>query len=107
MFTLTNNSELELTKISIPCRIISTQLPPSLTSYITVVDPYRIKSPAENLETETPLPLGAQLLVVYVGKKTYNTLKKQTDKLQDFYQRGEEVITRFKKVIQWSHNSIL
>lgn len=74
-------------------------MPPSLTSYITVVDPYRIKSPAENLETETPLPLGAQLLVVYVGKKTYNTLKKQTDKLQDFYQRGEEVITRFKKVI--------
>ncbi|XP_052741595.1 uncharacterized protein LOC112057897 isoform X2 [Bicyclus anynana] len=79
-------------------KIISTQLPPSLTSYLTVVDPYRIKSPAENLETDTPLPLGAQLLVVYVGKKTYNALRKQTDKLQDFYQKGDEVIAKYKKL---------
>ncbi|OWR43938.1 hypothetical protein KGM_200862 [Danaus plexippus plexippus] len=79
-------------------KIISTQLPPSLTSYLTVVDPYRIKSPAENLKTKVPLPLGAQLLVVYVGKKTYYNLKKQADKLQEFYQKGEEMIARFKKM---------
>nr|XP_026488174.1 uncharacterized protein LOC113394919 [Vanessa tameamea] len=78
-------------------KIISTQLPPSLTSYLTVVDPYRIKSPAESLETQIPLPLGAQLLVVYVGKKTYNNLKSQTDKLQEFFQNGEEVIAKYKK----------
>ncbi|XP_052753204.1 uncharacterized protein LOC113520712 [Galleria mellonella] len=78
-------------------KIISTQLPPSLTSYLTVVDPYRIKSPAETLQTETPLPLGAQLLVVYVGKKTYDNLKKQMEKLQEFHQSGEEMIARFKK----------
>ncbi|CAK1580634.1 unnamed protein product [Parnassius mnemosyne] len=79
-------------------KIISTQLPPSLTSYLTVVDPYRIKSPAETLQTETPLPLGAQLLVVYVGRRTYDTLKKQADKMQEFYQNGEEMIARFKKM---------
>ncbi|XP_068633282.1 uncharacterized protein HPS4 isoform X2 [Battus philenor] len=79
-------------------KIISTQLPPSLTSYLTVVDPYRIKSPAETLQTETPLPLGSQLLVVYVGKKTYETLKKQSDKMQEFYQNGEEMIAKFKKM---------
>ncbi|KAG6454895.1 hypothetical protein O3G_MSEX008920 [Manduca sexta] len=78
-------------------KIISTQLPPGLTSYLTVVDPYRIKSPAETLETETPLPLGAQLLVVYVGKKMYDSLKKQTEKLQEFNQNGEEMIAKFKK----------
>ncbi|KAL4719586.1 hypothetical protein ACJJTC_016411 [Scirpophaga incertulas] len=78
-------------------KIIATQLPPSLTSYLTVVDPYRIKSPAETLETETPLPLGAQLLVVYVSKKTYDKLKKETEKLQEFYENGEEVINRFRK----------
>ncbi|KAM3957162.1 Hermansky-Pudlak syndrome 4 protein [Aphomia sociella] len=78
-------------------KIISTQLPPSLTSYLTVVDPYRIKSPAETLQTETPLPLGAQLLVVYVGKKMYDSLKKQVEKLQEFHQNGEEMIAKFKK----------
>ncbi|XP_047504276.1 uncharacterized protein LOC125049176 [Pieris napi] len=78
-------------------KIISTQLPPSLTSYITVVDPYRIKSPAETLETDTPLPLGSQVLVVYVGRKTYNSLKKQSSKLQDFARNGEEMVNGFKK----------
>ncbi|CAK1551326.1 unnamed protein product [Leptosia nina] len=78
-------------------KIISTQLPPSLTSYLTVVDPYRIKSPAETLETNTPLPLGSQVLVVYVGRKTYNNLKKQANKLQDFARNGEEMMNRFKK----------
>lgn len=63
-----------------------------------MVDPYRIKSPAESLETQIPLPLGAQLLVVYVGKKTYNNLKNQTEKLQEFFQNGEEVVAKLKKV---------
>ncbi|XP_045536443.1 uncharacterized protein LOC106719293 [Papilio machaon] len=79
-------------------KIIATQLPPSLTSYLTVVDPYRIKSPAESVQTETPLPLGAQLLVVYVARKTYDMLKKHTDKMQEFYQNGEEMIAKFKKM---------
>ncbi|CAB3227293.1 unnamed protein product [Arctia plantaginis] len=78
-------------------KIISTQLPAGLTSYLTVVDPYRIKSPAETLDTDTPLPLGAQLLVVYVGRKVYHSLKKQVEKLQEFHQNGEEMIARFKK----------
>ncbi|XP_072949589.1 uncharacterized protein HPS4 [Epargyreus clarus] len=79
-------------------KIIATQLTPSLTSYLTVVDPYRIKSPAETLHTDTPLPLGAQLLVVYVGKKTYNQLKRQSEKLQEFNRNGEEMIAKFKKM---------
>ncbi|KAJ8722308.1 hypothetical protein PYW08_004710 [Mythimna loreyi] len=78
-------------------KIISTQLPPGLTSYLTVVDPYRIKSPAETLDTETPLPLGAQLLVVYVGKKLYDNLKRQVEIIQEFQQNGEEMVAKFKK----------
>ncbi|XP_045498734.1 uncharacterized protein LOC123696518 isoform X1 [Colias croceus] len=78
-------------------KIIATQLPPSLTSYLTVVDPYRIKSPAESLETDTPLPLGSQVLVVYVGRKAYNSLKKQANKLQEFAKNGEELVNGFKK----------
>ncbi|GBP48960.1 Hermansky-Pudlak syndrome 4 protein [Eumeta japonica] len=78
-------------------KIVATQLTPSLTSYITVVDPYRIKSPAENLETQTPLPLGSQLLVVYISKKIYEHLKNQSDKMQQFSQEGEEMINKFKK----------
>ncbi|XP_028159485.1 uncharacterized protein LOC114352183 [Ostrinia furnacalis] len=78
-------------------KIIATQLPPSLTSYLTVVDPYRIKSPAETVQTETPLPLGAQLLVVYVAKKTYDSLKKQVEKIQEFHHSGEEMMAKFRK----------
>ncbi|CAH0398175.1 unnamed protein product [Chilo suppressalis] len=78
-------------------KIIATQLPPSLTSYLTVVDPYRIKSPAETLETEIPLPLGAQLLVVYIGKRTHENLMKQAEKLQEFQENGEEMVAKFKK----------
>ncbi|XP_073956320.1 Hermansky-Pudlak syndrome 4 protein [Choristoneura fumiferana] len=78
-------------------KIVATQLPPSLTSYLTVVDPYRIKSPAETLQTATPLPLGAQLLVVYVANKMYSRLKREADKMQEFSQNGEEMIARFKK----------
>ncbi|KAJ2949329.1 hypothetical protein O0L34_g6282 [Tuta absoluta] len=78
-------------------KIIATQLPPSLTSYLSVVDPYRIKSPAETLDTDTPLPLGAQLFVVYVGKKHYDSLKKQSEKLQEFYTNGEDMMAKFRK----------
>ncbi|XP_041978811.1 uncharacterized protein LOC121732873 [Aricia agestis] len=79
-------------------KIIATQLPPSITSYLTVVDPYRIKSPAEVFATAAPVPLGAQLLAVYVPRSAHARLKRHADRLREFYVRGEEVIARFKKM---------
>lgn len=78
-------------------KIIATQLSPSLTSYLTVVDPYRIKSPAESVTSGTPLPLGAQLLLVYVGKKMYEKLQKQNETMCNFTQIGEDIVAKFKK----------
>ncbi|XP_060803263.1 uncharacterized protein LOC106140898 [Amyelois transitella] len=78
-------------------KIISTQLPPSLTSFLTVVDPYRIKSPACPLNEAPPLPLGAQLLVVYVARNMYHKLKKEAATYQEFHEQGEEIITKLKK----------
>ncbi|XP_053610209.1 uncharacterized protein HPS4 [Plodia interpunctella] len=78
-------------------KIISTQLPPSLTSYLTVVDPYRIKSPAFPLAEAPPLPLGAQLLVVYIARNAYHRLKKEATMQQEFHERGEEIIAKLKK----------
>ncbi|KOB76135.1 Uncharacterized protein OBRU01_06225, partial [Operophtera brumata] len=90
--------------------IIATQLPASLTSYLTVVDPYRIKSPAETLDTDTPLPLGAQLLVVYVGKKMYDSLKKENQEAEreKFPQGGmkRDKSLLFTAVPEEDHNMI-
>ncbi|XP_048478657.1 uncharacterized protein LOC119694112 [Plutella xylostella] len=78
-------------------KIVATQIPPGLTSYLAVVDPYRIKCPAEPVSTVAPLPLGAQLLAVYVGTKTYESLKRQAETLQQFYENGEEMVAGFRK----------
>lgn len=86
-------------RITLLSRIVATQIPPGLTSYLAVVDPYRIKCPAEPVSTVAPLPLGAQLLAVYVGTKTYESLKRQAETLQQFYENGEEMVAGFRKVI--------
>ncbi|XP_049873652.1 uncharacterized protein LOC126372113 [Pectinophora gossypiella] len=78
-------------------KIIATQLPPSLTSYLSVVDPYRILSPAESLQPPTPLPLGAQLLLVYVSHKHYHTLSKEASTLHRFYTAGPDMLNTVKK----------
>lgn len=55
-------------------RIVATQLSPGLTRIIIYTDPYRIRSPAEHLETHFHLPIGVQLLKVYVDGKEYKKM---------------------------------
>lgn len=55
-------------------RVIATQLSSYLTKHLVLTDPYRIKSPAENSSVDFPLPLGVQLLQVYVDTEEYKEL---------------------------------
>ncbi|XP_049780805.1 uncharacterized protein LOC126182412 [Schistocerca cancellata] len=55
-------------------RIVATQLSPDLTRTIIYTDPYRIRSPAEHLETHFHLPIGVQLLKVYVDGNEYSKM---------------------------------
>uniref|UniRef100_A0A0C9RFL7 HPS4_1 protein n=1 Tax=Fopius arisanus TaxID=64838 RepID=A0A0C9RFL7_9HYME len=50
-------------------KVVATQLSPELTKQLVITDPYRIKAPADRIPTSFHLPLGVQLLRVYVQRK--------------------------------------
>lgn len=51
--------------------MVATQLSSDLTKRLILTDPYRIKCPAETVEVTFELPLGVQLLQVYVTNREY------------------------------------
>ncbi|XP_065161908.1 uncharacterized protein HPS4 [Atheta coriaria] len=55
-------------------KVLATQLSSNLTKRLVLTDPYRIKSPAETVEVDYQLPLGVQLLHVYVEGHEYQDL---------------------------------
>ncbi|XP_043281615.1 uncharacterized protein HPS4 isoform X2 [Venturia canescens] len=50
-------------------KVVATQLNPELTKQLVITDPYRIKAPAERIPTSFHLPVGVQLLRVYVHRR--------------------------------------
>ncbi|CAH0545655.1 unnamed protein product [Brassicogethes aeneus] len=55
-------------------KVVATQFSPDLTKRIVLTDPYRIKCPAETTTVNFDLPLGVQLLEVYISSDEYYTL---------------------------------
>lgn len=53
---------------------MATQLSPDLSKQLVLTDPYRIKSPAEVAEVDFSLPLGIQILQVYIPINEYDDL---------------------------------
>ncbi|XP_012275273.1 uncharacterized protein LOC105696959 isoform X2 [Orussus abietinus] len=49
-------------------KVVATQLSADLTKQLVIADPYRIKVPAERISTEFHLPIGVQLLRVYIQR---------------------------------------
>ncbi|XP_060534855.1 uncharacterized protein LOC132707153 [Cylas formicarius] len=52
-------------------KVVGTQLPIDVTKRVVIADPYRIKSPAEPAGASFDLPLGVQLLQVYVSNDVF------------------------------------
>lgn len=50
-------------------KVVATQLSPELTKQLVLTDPYRIKAPCDRIITDFHLPVGVQLLRVYIQRK--------------------------------------
>ncbi|XP_008559281.1 BLOC-3 complex member HPS4 isoform X1 [Microplitis demolitor] len=50
-------------------KVVATQLSADLTKQLVITDPYRIKAPADRIPTDFHLPVGVQLLRVYIQRK--------------------------------------
>lgn len=66
--------------------MVATQLTAHLTKYLVLTDPYRIKSPAEVVAVDYQLPLGVQLLQVYIDSNEYKDLQENTTKCGSSFQ---------------------
>lgn len=64
-------------------KVVCTQLSPTLTKQLVVTDPYRVKMPAENVTTQFHLPVGVQLLSVYMDKGDIQRLLKDKEELRE------------------------
>uniref|UniRef100_A0A1B0D979 CCZ1/INTU/HSP4 first Longin domain-containing protein n=1 Tax=Phlebotomus papatasi TaxID=29031 RepID=A0A1B0D979_PHLPP len=63
-------------------KIIATQLSPTLSKHIVLTDPYRIKSTAEGISVGFHVPVGVQLIVLYIPLNEYLRLKKDSTRAQ-------------------------
>ncbi|KAL0125675.1 hypothetical protein PUN28_004625 [Cardiocondyla obscurior] len=78
-------------------KIVSTQLGADLTKQIVITDPYRIKAPAERIPTEFHLPIGVQLLQVYIERKQFTKLMQDANN-ERYYNSCLDTMT--KKILQ-------
>ncbi|XP_070162156.1 uncharacterized protein Hps4 isoform X2 [Polyergus mexicanus] len=78
-------------------KIVSTQLGADLTKQIVITDPYRIKAPAERISTEFHLPIGVQLLQVYIERKQFAKLMQEANN-EKYYNSCLDTMTR--KILQ-------
>ncbi|KAG7208950.1 hypothetical protein KM043_015124 [Ampulex compressa] len=78
-------------------KVVATQLSADLTKQIVIIDPYRIKSPAERIPTEFHLPIGVQLLRVYIEQKQFTRLVQEANN-ERYYSTYVDSVT--KKLLQ-------
>ncbi|XP_053987375.1 uncharacterized protein LOC128880872 isoform X1 [Hylaeus volcanicus] len=78
-------------------KVVATQLSADLTKQIVITDPYRIKAPAERISTEFHLPIGVQLLRVYIEQKQCAKLVQEANN-ERYY--GSYLDTVTKKMLQ-------
>lgn len=83
-------------------RVVATQLSAKLTKHLVLTDPYRIKSPAEAVPVDFSLPLGVQLLYVYLDSKQFSVLRKDAHKCKMMCEnigRNEDKKVRYTKEV--------
>ncbi|KAK0079256.1 hypothetical protein PV325_001479 [Microctonus aethiopoides] len=61
-------------------KVVATQLSAELTKQLVITDPYRIRAPAERISTDFHLPVGVQLLRVYIQRRQSFELEETNSK---------------------------
>lgn len=77
-------------------------MPPEITKNLVLTDPYRIKSTAETITVDFHVPVGVQLLVVYVPIREYRRLSADAQRAQSVSNQTTNPIVpfQFKKKIK-------
>ncbi|XP_035739202.1 uncharacterized protein LOC118449101 isoform X2 [Vespa mandarinia] len=84
-------------------KVVATQLSADLTKQIVIMDPYRVKAPAERVDTEFHLPVGVQLLRVYIQEKQYIKLVQEANNERYFNSYLDSMAQKFssqKKIMR-------
>ncbi|XP_015598222.1 uncharacterized protein LOC107269173 isoform X2 [Cephus cinctus] len=83
-------------------KVVATQLSAELTKQLVITDPYRIKAPAERISTDFHLPVGVQLLRVYVEHKQIEKLSQDAniERVHSSYLDSTVKKVPFKKALQ-------
>ncbi|KAJ8680532.1 hypothetical protein QAD02_016319 [Eretmocerus hayati] len=77
-------------------KIVASQLNAVMTKLLVITDPYRIKAPADRIPTDFHLPVGVQLLRVFVEQREFLKLSQEANMERGY---GSTVDTTSKKSI--------
>lgn len=73
-------------------KVVATQLSPDLTKKFILTDPYRIKPTAEAIHVDFHVPVGVQLLVVYITSSEYRKLKDESIRAQSSFNNNANIL---------------
>lgn len=81
---------------------MATQLSPDITKNLVLTDPFRIKTTAESISVDFHIPIGVQLIVVFIPIKEYRKLSLASQRAQSITNQNANSIVpfQFKKKIK-------
>lgn len=82
--------------------MVATQLSPGITKNLVLTDPFRIKTTAEIISVDFHIPIGVQLIVVFIPIKEYRKLNLASQRAQSMTNQNANSVVpfQFKKKIK-------
>ncbi|KAJ6649366.1 Hermansky-Pudlak syndrome 4 protein [Pseudolycoriella hygida] len=77
-------------------KVVATQLSPDITKNLVLTDPFRIKTTAESISVDFHIPIGVQLIVVFIPVKEYRKLNLASQRAQSITNQNANSIVPFQ-----------
>ncbi|KAG4074157.1 hypothetical protein HA402_014362 [Bradysia odoriphaga] len=77
-------------------KVVATQLSPDITKNLVLTDPFRIKTTAENISVEFHIPIGVQLIALFIPIKEYRKLSLASQRAQSITNQNANPIAPFQ-----------
>lgn len=77
-------------------RVVASQLSADLTKKLILTDPHRIKSTAESISVQFHVPVGVQLIVIYITDSEYRKLTHESGRAQSAFNNNNNTILPFQ-----------